>query len=258
MVFGKIGGNLLSAQAKSISAVAFKSKSPASETKGLTSLKKDTVEISDSAKRWSNPTADYTPEIPKGAKNLEIPFHHDINGENLSIRSVLEGIKSNSLTNRNKIYLPFEIKSMYEIDRAFAELPPLEKDCIVYRGRMLSSTERFNRDFEIIKNAKAGDIIIPDTAYSYTAFSRETAYNWCGSHGSESIMYTIRLPKGAKVSRNLEHGGEVLMPRGAEYKLISKTKDGNHTEVVLEYILPTKDNVAEIEALAKKFNINLN
>ena len=36
-----------------------------------------------------------------------------------------------------------------------------------------------------------------------------------------------------------------------------QSKEGNHTEVVLEYILPTKDNVAEVEALAKKFNVDL-
>lgn len=69
------------------------------------------------------------------------------------------------------------------------------------------------------------------------------------------MMFKIKLPKGAKVSRNLEHGGEVVMPRNAEYRLLSKSTNGNHTEVELEYILPKKDNVTEIEELIKKFNI---
>ena len=71
------------------------------------------------------------------------------------------------------------------------------------------------------------------------------------------MMFKIKLPKGAKVSRNLEHGGEVVIPRNAEYRLISKTTNGDHTEVELEYILPKNDNVAEIEELMKKFNIEL-
>ena len=44
------------------------------------------------------------------------------------------------------------------------------------------------------------------------------------------------------------------MPRNAQYRLITKTTYGNRTEVELEYILPEKDNVAEIEELIKKFN----
>lgn len=36
------------------------------------------------------------------------------------------------------------------------------------------------------------------------------------------MLEIIRIPKGARVSRNMEHGGEILMPRGAAYKLISK------------------------------------
>ena len=68
-------------------------------------------------------------------------------------------------------------------------------------------------------------------------------------------MYTIRLPRGAKVSRSLEHGGEVLMPRNAEYRVVSKTVKGNHTEVTLEYILPKKDNLQEINELMARYNL---
>lgn len=243
---------------ETVKSVLPKAKKACHLTGSLTSLNKDVVQLSDSAKRWSKPLREYIPTIPKEAEGLAIPSHHDVNGDNISIRAILDEIKHNSLTKRRNIELPYRIKTIYRYDRAFSKLTPLEKDCIVYRGRAKHPIiERFNQDFEIIKNAKSGDIIIPDTAYSYTGFKRELASNWSSSCGGETMMYTIRLPKGAKVSRNLEHGGEVLMPRGAEYKLISKTKQGNHTEVVLEYILPTKDNVAEIETLAKKFNIEL-
>lgn len=145
---------------------------------------------------------------------------------------------------------------MLKIDKEFAKLPPLEKECIVWRGRFEHPViERLNQDFKIIDNAKIGDVIIPDTGYSYTGFTKELASHWSNSCGGRTMMFKIKLPKGAKVSRNLEHGGEVVMPRNAEYRLLSKSTNGNHTEVELEYILPKKDNVTEIEELIKKFNI---
>lgn len=73
------------------------------------------------------------------------------------------------------------------------------------------------------------------------------ANNWCqggrmtdiNNNPLRTIMYEIHLPKGAKVSRNLEHGGEVVMPRGAQYKVLDKKVAQNgDIEVALEYILP--------------------
>ena len=52
-------------------------------------------------------------------------------------------------------------------------------------------------------------------------------------------MMEIHVPKGVKISRNMEHGGEVVFPKGVEYRLISKEKDSRGVlNVVLEYILP--------------------
>lgn len=139
-------------------------------------------------------------------------------------------------------------KRMAQIDKEFEQLPPLEKDCIVYRGRAENPTfKRNNVDFEIMEKAKAGDTVIPDTGYSYTAFNYDMANNWCqggrmtdfNNKPLRTIMYEIRLPKGAKVSRNLEHKGEVVMPRSAQYKVLDKKVGSNgDIEVVLEYILP--------------------
>ena len=43
------------------------------------------------------------------------------------------------------------------------------------------------------------------------------------------------------VSRNFEHGGDVLMPRGAQYKVVDKKVASNgDMEVILEYMLPNK------------------
>lgn len=163
---------------------------------------------------------------PRTSDLTQIAEHHHINGQNTHIRNFLENpdqeINGRKIYDR-EIYEP-KIK---EIDEALSKLPPLEKDCIFYRG--LS-----HRFIPQVIDGKIGDIVIPDTAYAYTAFNRELAIGF----GDKTIL-VIKTPKGAKISRNAEHGGEALFPRNAEYKILSKNKspDGHHI-IELEYILP--------------------
>lgn len=227
--------------------------------KGATPIQSDVVEFSASATRWTKPAEEYIPAITREAKGLAVPMHHDLNGDNLRIRSLIKGINTNSLSDTDKFYLKHGLREMYKTDKAFSKLIPTEKDIIGYRGRTEHPfIPRFNEDFEVINKAKVGDIIVPDEAYGYLGTKRGLADNWCCRNNSENlqtIMYTIRIPKGAKVSRNLEHGGEIVMQRGAKYKIISKEVHGKHTEITLEYILPEKDNLAETIMFMKKFNI---
>ncbi len=190
------------------------------------------------------------PYVPTVSDNSAVSMHHYINGENTSIRDAISAKAKNpsELSERQIKNLERMEKRMAQIDREFEQLPPLEKDCIVYRGRAENPIfKRFNGDFEIMGKAKVGDTVIPDTGYSYTAFNYDMANNWCqggrmtdmNNNPLRTIMYEIRLPKGAKVSRNLEHGGEVVMPRSAQYKVLDKKVGSNgDIEVVLEYILP--------------------
>ncbi len=158
----------------------------------------------------------------------QIKSHHQVHGVNSSIRNEIEK------------YGISRLAMLY--DKEFRDVKPTESEIIGYRGRGKSFAEIFNVDFEIIKKANVGDVIIPDTGYSYFAYNQELAEQFTG--GAESIMYEVKIPAGSRVSRNLEHGGEILMPRGAKYKLISKDKDFNNmTHVVLEYIpeeIPTE------------------
>ena len=219
----------------------------------------DTFELCAAATRWAKPAEEYIPQIIKGAEGFAIPMHHDLNGSNIIIRETLKDIAKNSLTKKEQDFLDLTLKEVYYTDKAFKKLLPLEKDCIAYRGRHKSiyDSPHLVEDFSIIAKAKTGDVIVPDMAYSYCAFDSYTASKFLASNGkgNESILYTIRIPKGAKVSRNLEHGGEVVMPRGSQYKVVSKDVKGNFTEVTLEYILPKQDNLVETEKLMKKFGI---
>ena len=168
----------------------------------------------------------YENNLPIINETTQIPMHHEVNGWNNTIRDALEEEGKSRRADK--------------IDKEFEKLPPLEKDIIVYRGRTESFVKRFNRDFKIIENAKIGDIVTPDTAYSYTALNRDLAERFTSTYEDiKSMIYEIKIPKGAKVSRNMEHGGEVLMPRGAKYRLLSKEIDSRGVLIVkMEYILP--------------------
>lgn len=188
--------------------------------------------------------------VPDVSDNSAVSMHHDINGENSRIREAIsdKAKNSNELSKHQIRNIEYMEERMAEIDKEFEQLPPLEKDCIVYRGRAENPIiKRCNKDFEIMEKAKVGDVIIPDTGYSYTAFHYDVANNWCqggrmtdmDNNPLRTIMYKIRLPKGAKVSRNLEHRGEVVMPRSAQYKILDKKVGANgDIEAILEYILP--------------------
>lgn len=116
---------------------------------------------------------------------------------------------------------------MLNIDRRMATLPPLEKDCVFYRG--LSS-----KDIPCIMNGKIGDVVVPDKGYAYAAFDRSLAAAFAGD-----AYLVIKTSQGARISRNLEHGGEALFPRNAEYRILSKSKTPEGKwEIELEYILP--------------------
>lgn len=195
------------------------------------------------AKRWVGNAQKFEPTVFEGSM---VSQHHELNGYNPIIRKYMESVKSGNVDEK----LTDTKKYIEEVNNEFKNLPPIEKDCIVYRGRSRHPIiKRFNKDFDIVENTKVGDTIVPDEAYSYCGFKRSLADNW-GVRGKDifadnskiqAMTMEIRLPKGAKVSRNLEHGGEVVMPQGSEYKLISKKldKDGN-MDLILEYILPKK------------------
>ncbi|MBS6552809.1 MAG: hypothetical protein KH321_02585 [Clostridium sp.] len=166
-------------------------------------------------------------------KGSAVEMHHEIHGANCHIRS--------DIAENGK---PVVMKKIVDkMDADFSNLTPTNEAFTVYRGRSKHPVANsLNTDFNIIENAKIGDIITPDTGYPYAAFHRKLAECWGGTGancGKGTMMMEIRVPKGAKLSCNLEHGGEAIFPRSSQFKLISKGKDPEGImNVVLEYILP--------------------
>ena len=229
-------------------------KKPVKETKPVTETKtkrntdvkpKDNIEIKKTLDPFHpSDTVSDTSAITK---------HHAANGFNHKIRNAVES-RANNMEGLSedevKDVLSTE-KLMSKLDKEFEQLPPLSHDCIVYKGCAESPIfKSSNKPFELMEKAKVGEVVVPDTAYTYTAFNRSLAEHWGGERARRTdlankplrvMMYEIRLPKGAKVSRNFEHRGEVLMPRGAQYKVVDKKVASNgDMEVILEYILPNK------------------
>lgn len=213
------------------------------------SLEGDVVQISKQENRWTKNPKEYIPncKIP----NSEIPSHHLVDSKNSHIRAVADL--------RKGIVEDDEILGGYQaikLDKEFAKLTPLEKDCIGYRIVGRSNTPYRNKPFNVIENAKIGDTVILDEGCAY-AFQQESLISLNNYNLKNSMLEIIRIPKGARVSRNMEHGGEILMPRGAAYQLISKetTFDGK-IKVVLEYILPKSkypEDIGQIQKIAEQY-----
>ena len=210
-------------------------------------LEKDTVQISNNARRWLGKAEKYIPDC--SIHNCEVPMHHDIDCINHRIRSVGKLKKGDvGICKMEGGYIAVCV------DNEFARLAPLEKDCIGYRGVKRGSSEWRDEPYRIVSNAKIGDIIIPDQGCGYAAHKIDLAEGCVGKGG---MLYTIRIPKGARVSRNMEHGGEILMPRGAEYRLISKQlRPDGKMDVTLEYILPKSvipEDIPQIKNIAEQY-----
>ena len=189
--------------------------------------------------------------LPTICEGSNVPMHYYLNGVNMDVRRAVKYEHTPLPDDLDKEFYEKSIARGKEIikktDAQFENLPETEKEYIVYRGHAESSAlmQEANEDFAIVEKAQKGDIIIPDKGYSYTAFHRDLAEHFGGNKvkdNGRAIIYTIHIPKGAKVSRMMaNHDGEVVMPRGAEYKVLSKkVHDSGYTEIELEYIIPSK------------------
>lgn len=212
------------------------------------SFEGDVVQLSKQATRWTKNPNEYIPncKIP----NSEIPSHHMVDGRNTAIRSVADLRKG--IIDDCELYGGYHA---IKLDKEFAKLTPLEKDCIGYRIVGSSNTPYRNKPFNVIENAKIGDTVILDEGCAY-AFQQESLISLNNYNLKNPMLEIIRIPKGARVSRNMEHGGEILMPRGAEYRLISKeTASNGKIKVGLEYILPKSkypEDIVQIQKIAEQ------
>lgn len=150
-----------------------------------------------------------------------------------------------------------QTKWLLKDNEAFTKLTPQPRDCVAYRG-VIRRIGEARQDFNVINSAKAGDTIVPTRGFAYGAHGKFGTYQYLGSPQDykgniafEPMLIEYRIPKGAQISSNMEHGGEVVFPAMSKFKLISKGQreieqlefgTGNvigsypYKHVVLEYI----------------------
>ena len=222
---------------------------------------------------WFDPVGHVTPYARRGT--TEVPGHHNFNAwnSNDTIEDLMRVFKEkNPNATQEQVHKAIERtkKRIAEsnIDKIdansdFLKLEPQPHASTAYRGRSRKIGTQLGSDFDIIDKAKVGDEIVPTGGFAYAAHSKFGTYQYMGSPYDylgnikfEPMLIEYRIPKGAQVSSNMEHGGEVVFPALSKFKLI--LKETRHIEkldymsgkpigsypykhVVLEYIpeIPT-------------------
>ena len=217
---------------------------------------------------WFDSEGHITPFAKRG--ETEVVGHHGFNGwnSNETIEDAMRIFKEKHPdANQEKTLMALERtkKRIAEsnidkisVNDSFLSLKPQPYASTAYRGRQRKIGSQLGSDFDIIDKAKVGDEIVPTGGFAYAAHHKFGTYQYMGSPYDymgnvkfEPMLIEYKIPKGAQVSSNMEHGGEVVFPALSKFKLISKetryieqldVKTGDpigsypYKHVVLEYI----------------------
>ena len=135
-------------------------------------------------------------------------------------------------------------KKIEVIDASFEEIIPSIKDGVYYRGIYDSSGQK--NVLDIVKNAKVGDMIIPDNGYPFFTtdylYAEEFTSSINGHHSPDSsVLMKVKIPKGVRISRDLSYkdnlfDSSIVLPRGARYKVLENKVQHDKNYITLEYI----------------------
>lgn len=172
------------------------------------------------------------------ATNSHLEGAFSSTGDSLLIRKIskleqegnFDKIKSIS----SKLY-----ERMLKMDEEFKKLPPVIFAQKYYRGIMGKN----NEGVQILQKANQGDIVMPDSGYAFITKSKDVADSYAryldNSAGGENVFMEIKIPRGARISRNPFHLREAVMPRNAKFEVLDKQEQEGLTKVILKYI-PSK------------------
>ena len=172
------------------------------------------------------------------ATNSHLEGAFSSTGDSLLIRKIskleqegnFDKIKSIS----SKLY-----EKMLKMDEEFKKLPPVLFARKYYRGIMGKN----NEGVQILQKANQGDIVMPDRGYAFITKSKDVAEGYAryldNSAGGENVFMEIKIPRGARISRNPFHLREAVMPRNAKFEVLDKQEKDGLTKVKLKYI-PSK------------------
>ncbi len=135
-----------------------------------------------------------------------------------------------------------------ETDESFKKTIPSLFPKTYYRGIVESDD---NRAIKIINESQIGDIIKPDLGYPFLASKMSYAESYSRYVNGQSspkncIVMIIKTPSGTPISRDISFNSilgdkNVVLARGANYKVLNKEIKNNRTYITLEYLSCAND-----------------
>lgn len=212
---------------------------------------------------WRTPESNVLPYAKEGETTVK--GHHGFHGANdfynESVEQLLKDIEPFKDTDPDwyKGCIDFYNKQTSRLlkrNGEFTKLTPQPRNCTAYRGVVRNIGET-RQDFGVINAANIGDTIVPTRGFAYASHYKfgtyqymGSPYDYLGNRKYEPMLIEYKIPKGAQVSSNMEHGGEVVFPALSKFRLVSKgireieqlNGSGNaigsypYKHVILEYI----------------------
>ncbi len=215
--------------------------------------------------KLKNDTFTPSKKVPTSQPEVRsIPFHK--NRQIQPVNILIREMKRLGLEQFIKKYgkrVTLEISELVKmIDGQFRNLTGLKEPLTVYRGVQENVNKSSKSFFDKLFKANEGEEIIPDCGYTFTSLDKNIfrVYGTHAHHHSKAVhgrtaALKIRIPQNAKVSLTDDYNGEILLPRNAKFKIISKKINKNKSlEMELEYIVRKQGiKVSEIPPKLKAY-----
>ena len=172
----------------------------------------------------------------------------DLKNQGLADEEFLQAFVGNKeLSEKEKAEVKITIgligKNIEKLDASFEDIIPSMKAATYYRGIFNPSD---NKVIDIVKNAKVGDIIQPDSGYPFLSPDYKEAEVFSKSitgfsSPDTSVLMKINVPKGVPIARDLGFkttlfGNNIVLPRGVKYRVLDNKIENNKNYITLEYL----------------------
>ena len=244
MKINNVGFNSINVNNKSKDSIA---KMPCSEC--------DSVSFSGKVNKKNNSgkipfrlSSKYQDDFHATSLQLYMRKYLDLKNQGLADEEFLQAFVGNKeLSEKEKAEVKITIgvigKNIEKLDASFEDIIPSMKAATYYRGIFNPSD---NKVIDIVKNAKVGDIIQPDSGYPFLSPDYKEAEVFSKSitgfsSPDTSVLMKINVPKGVPIARDMQFkatlfGHNIVLPRGVKYRVLDNKIENNKNYITLEYL----------------------
>lgn len=217
------------------------------------SMQGDSVSFSGKVKNNSGKipfrlSSKYQDDFHATSLQLYMRKYLDLKNQRLADEEFLQAFVGNKeLSEKEKAEVKITIgvigKNIEKLDASFEDIIPSMKAATYYRGIFNPSD---NKVIDIVKNAKVGDIIQPDSGYPFLSPDYKEAEVFSKSitgfsSPDTSVLMKINVPKGVPIARDLGFkttlfGHNIVLPRGVRYRVLDNKIENNKNYITLEYL----------------------